>query len=140
MVYVIFWRVEMVGWRFMPYIIFFIYLIIYKRILACSTSTVYKSPGFFSSFSLIFFLKQLGATEKKKKVKVSEACTRCMVLQMARKSYPYCSLEACSWNNTLRRRLLQQVAHGHIAQSMWHPRRVSTLPWGWSRRHPLTSA
>lgn len=57
----------MVGWRFMPYIIFFIYLIIYKRILACSTSTVYKSPGFFSSFSLIFFLKQLGATEKKKK-------------------------------------------------------------------------
>lgn len=86
----------MVGWRFMPYIIFFIYLIIYKRILACSTSTVYKSPGFFSSFSLIFFLKQLGATEKKKKVKVSEACTRCMVLQMARKSYPYCSPEACS--------------------------------------------
>lgn len=68
MVYVIFWRVEMVGWRFMRYIIFFIYLIIYKRILACSTSTVYKSPGFFSSFSLIFFfLKQLGATEKKKK-------------------------------------------------------------------------
>lgn len=80
----------------MSYIIFFIYLIIYKRILACSTSTVYKSPGFFSSFSLIFFLKQLGATEKKKKVKVSEACTRCMVLQMARKSYPYCSPEACS--------------------------------------------
>lgn len=68
MVYVIFWRVETVGWRFMPYIIFFIYLTIYKHILAHSTSMLYKSlEVFLLLFSCSFFKAAWHYQEKKKK-------------------------------------------------------------------------